>query len=537
MKSLKKFLFNNHKLNFGFFFLLTFFFFTILALLLLQYETFIYQKYTALYKTQTIQHLSYDAGQILKSDISDASKMNFLYSLSDVYLQDSNIKEIWVTDNELRLFFSTDPNLMQNFKAQKLPVFYYPLYAKNFVLKENHFLPNINHSIDKHNTYIVLPIRMKNSDSFQYTIGLKIRKKHFYMEKNPVVLFPSINFSLPFGKTAKKTQTTPLIWNYSIWILYLIFILISLLLATICTYFFVHLYKTITNNIFAITDKIKNLEEYTDVNEIKLEETDNTLFKNFVITLNNLIQHILFKKNEEWEQHEKKEISTEKNRILFNVRTTLFSKSSAPLHGFEQGLFYSNKFMQTHFVTQIRNLDSFKSLFLISETKQPEADTLLAEYNYLYQSFNGSNDIQKVCTNLNKKIFSLSNSQLSGVAGLIDTTTNILHLYPSGIPSILYYKASANTITSEFAKDPLFGVTTHDDYQFKLKEEKIKMSTDDIVLVFNEDILSDQLTLPDLKQKLMDNAANSPDSMINYITDFIKSKNRENIFLFILKKK
>ena len=506
-------------------------------MLLLQYETFIYQKYTALYKNQTIQHLSYDAGQILKSNISDASKINFLYSLSDVYLQDPNIQEIWVTDNELRLFFSTDPNLMQNFKAQKLPVFYYPLYAKNFILKENHYLPNINHSIDKHNTYIVLPIRIKNSDSFQYTIGLKIRKKHFYMERNPVVLFPSINFSLPFGQTAKKTQTKPLIWNYSIWILYLIFILMSLLLATICTYIFIHLYKTITNNIFSITDKIKNLEEYTDVNEIKLEETDNTLFQNFVITLNNLIQHILFKKNEEWEQHEKKEIIAEKNRILFNVRSTLFSKSSAPLHGFEQGLFYSNKFMQTHFITQIRNLDSFKSLFLISETKQPETDTLLAEYNYLYQSFNGSNDVKEVCTHLNKKIFSLSNSQLSGVAGLIDTTTNILHLYPSGIPSILYYKASTNSITSEFAKEPLFGVTAEDDYQFKLKEEKIKMATDDIVLVFNEDILSDQLTLPDLKQKLMDNAAHSPASMINYITDFIKSKNRENIFLFILKKK
>jgi len=481
-----------------FIFILSFLFITLL------YEIFTYNRYMTLYKTKTLQYLTFEAKRILQGALNN-EKINLLQDLATEIIKDPSVAEIWFTDAEFRLIYSTDPELLKSYRFQRLPAKFHPLYKEGF--KSDTFKIIENKRIDKNYIYAVQAFKTTPQSLFDYTAGIKFRKLLFLINQEPLIKTRFFSF------------------NPSITIAWILMLFIAFLIS-----WAIGRYNTIFQQ-----NVLNLLTNYSEKPEQMPTEPVNIELKPMVEILSKTAQNISERIKKLSEEYIQKDRIRRENDIRKGISENLFRNFKDNLIGISYAELCKEEGLASSFLA-VRRISETESFFGIAFSEEKSLDAYSVSAGLICSAF------EKIISGisardsmilLNKEFTASSLSPSPVVTGKFSLTDNIFTITLAGFSGLIWHKQrSNNAIVFPSCGLPL-GKANQEDFIISLKEEKIRVESKDSLIFFNDAFLS-TTSVETIKERL----SSSPDLNANELVELFKESITVNpgSFLFIIRK-
>ena len=490
--------------------LVIFLFFLIFVVIALFYEVFLYKKYLDIYKNQTIHSLAFEVGQAAMKSANDREKLNLFNGIAAEVLRDSSVQEIWVTDKDLRLLYSSNPDTIKAYKFQKLPADYFPLYQAGFSLKPEGFAPVVREDMNRWWTFMAIPVKINADSFFDLTVGLKIRKINFLFNRSDVRLG---------GLRA----------NVSVAVVWTLMVLLAVVFSLIIANLFSPSNRKMLDYVRGLTadpDKPAEKPNPPDYVAPVLEEIKSAFEKIRSSSLRSV------------EESSKNSLPAREAEIRKGVVDLLFSPPQEGLKSLERAFLHSSPGAKARNLLMIRQTSPFQESFCVAQPADDKLENYLASASQVLAMFNKVSreaSFRDLLTDMNKEFMTYYLGTANLLLGQFDITTNTLSLVTAGFNTFLFYNKKVNEFKVFPASGLPVGQVTTEEFALGLKEEKLKMSSGDALLFFNQNLLA-KLPLDQLKKRLTENSGLSALDTVETVKKQFSDPRQEEIFLFLVKK-
>jgi len=516
----RKFLFNNDRINIGFVFICVFGVFILFSAIMVGYGGFIYSSYLKLYKTRTIHDLAYGVEKILEDKNIKESRKPYEISLLFSYFQkDPSISELWVTDKELRLTYSSRADIQRSFSDKKLPNEYFPLYRNIFNPGVDGHSPVVTKDFGRWETGLVMAVRTSPKSQYDFTVGIRLHKYNFFLEP--------VNIKLKNGMQVNITPS----------LIFIFFILVSIIVSSLLTFFLSSFFNVFEQNsrLFAShVQKILDTGDFTPGN-VKLPEDNTAIFGPLSRSLNMILSQTLAFKDTESAERVKKSITDDKTFTHRTLYDTLFPKVPIEIKGCENAVYVSGFNVQSHHVLLAKDKGSFETDFLLVTLAERDFEQYLLTYNAIrdvFMTWKGRESLVELNALLRLRHLPYVTA-VTGRFNAVDSTMEILHC---GFGSFIIYNSKLDDYVLPSQESLAIGKKSDDDLLLLMKEQKIRFDSGDRILFFNNDLLAQDVTMETLKKEMAGDPAVSAEDTLNRILS-ATSATTKNAFCFLIKKR
>ena len=491
--------------------LIVFLFFLVFILISLFYEVFIYKKYLDLYKNQTIHVLAFGMRQAGLKSANDQERLGLYNTFAEQVLRDPNVQEIWVTDKDLRLLYSSNPDTMKNFQFQKLSAFYFPLYQDGFSLSPGGFEPVVRHNLDRFSDYAVLPVKVSSDSFYDITVGLKIRKINFLFNRGEIAIGP-----------VRADLSVAVVWT------------LMVLLAAVFTLIIANLFVPIYGK---LRDHVRRLNAGPDRQEGSAGDPP-ALIAPILDEIKSAYEKVRAESRQAAGDSAQGALRGRDEEIRKTVVDSIFTPSGDGVKGLDRAFYFSRPSAKAKNLLLVRGTGSFQEEFCVAQPADEKVEPYLVAASRVLAMFNGvvkGAVPRDVLCDMNADFADSYLAPANVLVGRLDLASNILSLMSAGFNTFLFH----NRKIDEFMVFPAGGLpagkSPNDEFSIGLKEAKLKMSSGDAVLFFNQAVLS-RLPLEQLKKLMSENAGLTASSILEAIKKTFSDPAQEEIFLFLVKK-